>query len=167
MSAGSSICSAFPPSFRYPLQHAMTMPGPPASAGISFAGPTQSRNQRKKAAEGKRMWEAFQASQNPPQEWWTATCAFCKGPYDRLQHCACYAQQPQQFPNKGPQFYVSPPGPGRRRTLAMLATDPTNMMRTTVQLVSIRGGLLQEDARGLPVKLTSKQKNQHWTGLKR
>ena len=61
----------------------------------------------------------------------------------------------------------SPPGPGRRRTLAMLATDPTNMMRTTLQLVSIRGGLLQEDVRGLRVKLTSKQKNQHWTGLKR
>ena len=61
----------------------------------------------------------------------------------------------------------SPPGHGRRQTLAMWATDPANMIRTTLQLVSILGGLLQEDVRGLQVKLTSKQKDKIWTGLKR
>ena len=88
----------------------MTMPGPPASAWTSYAGYKQSlsRNQRKKAAEEKRTWEAYQAFQHPPQGWWTATCSNCKGYYDRLQHCACYAPQAPQTPSRGPQYYVSP-----------------------------------------------------------
>ena len=91
-----------------PLHSAMA--GPPASAAVTVANKqgSKTRNRRKMEAAEILAHQVAQAAQHPPQDWWEATCSICKGQYDSLTHCACYAVQEVPGPVRGPLLYVSP-----------------------------------------------------------